>query len=32
MKSEADGRLVLAEKGLEHFWDLAMKHIWIIQE
>jgi hypothetical protein len=27
MKSEAEGRLVLAERGLEHFWDLAMKHI-----
>lgn len=25
MKSEADGRLALAEKNLEHFWDLAMK-------
>jgi len=27
MKSEAEGRLVLDERGLEHFWDLTMKHI-----
>lgn len=24
MKSEADGRRILGEKGVEHFWDLVM--------
>ena len=25
MKSEAEGRLILAERGMEHYWDLALK-------